>query len=332
MNSESNSKNTPEPFKPPSFKPPWWLANTHAQTILSGNGPRNIWISWQCRKIIRDEQELVIETPSGGKLLCYANIPKTPARVLVLVHGWEGSSHSSYILSAARLAMTENHAVYRLNMRDHGPSHHLNRDLFRSTRLNEVAEAVEIIEQRHPQLDICVAGFSLGGNFIVRIAAEQTNKKRQYLAICPVLKPEKTLQVLEHQQAIYHRYFVRKWKRSLLKKLLHYPDIAASEALLEAESLSTMHISFVGHHTPNELPAEYFSEYEISQPELNRIQSPCLLLSSFDDPIIPVEDFLSLENTENVTIRLEKHGGHCGFIDALFKPGWIDRYLIHLMR
>jgi predicted alpha/beta-fold hydrolase len=61
--------------------------------------------------------------------------------------------------------------IFRLNFRDHGASHHLNRELFHSCRLSEVVGAVQSVQRLFDADELCLAGFSLGGNFSLRVAA-----------------------------------------------------------------------------------------------------------------------------------------------------------------
>ena len=67
---------------------------------------------------------------------------------MVLLHGWEGSADSLYVLSLAQLLFEQRFEVVRLNLRDHGDTHHLNRELFHSCRLPEVVGAVRALQQR----------------------------------------------------------------------------------------------------------------------------------------------------------------------------------------
>jgi len=49
--------------------------------------------------------------------------------------------------------------VVRLNLRDHGATHHLNRELFHSCRLPEVVGAVRALANRFAGLPIMLGGF-----------------------------------------------------------------------------------------------------------------------------------------------------------------------------
>ena len=68
----------------------------------------------------------------------------------MLLHGWEGSADSTYLLSLAQSLFAAGFEVVRLNLRDHGATHHLNRELFHSCRLPEVVGAVRALARKFP--------------------------------------------------------------------------------------------------------------------------------------------------------------------------------------
>ena len=76
-----------------------------------------------------------------------------------------------------RPCSTHGFEVVRLNLRDHGATHHLNRELFHSCRLPEVVGAVRALALRFPGMPLVLAGFSLGGNFMLRVAAHREARR-----------------------------------------------------------------------------------------------------------------------------------------------------------
>ena len=93
-----------------------------------------------------------------------------PRALAILLHGWEGSAQSSYILHTGARLLAEGCDVFRLNFRDHGKTHHLNAGLFHSCRIDEVVGAVGEVAKRFPERPLIIGGFSLGGNFALRVA------------------------------------------------------------------------------------------------------------------------------------------------------------------
>ncbi len=117
--------------------------------------------------------------------------------------------------------------VVRLNLRDHGATHHLNRDLFHSCRLPEVVGAGARARGPFPEHADRARRLFAGRNFMLRVAADPEARHlplQHIIAVSPVLDPAVTMTTLERGSSIYHHYFVRKWTRSLAKKQLAWPD------------------------------------------------------------------------------------------------------------
>ena len=88
-----------------------------------------------------------------------AAVPPGGPTLAVLLHGWEGSAASLYILSLAQRLFGHGYDVVRLNLRDHGDTHHLNRDLFHSCRLSEMVGAVRRLQADFPAHRLVLAGW-----------------------------------------------------------------------------------------------------------------------------------------------------------------------------
>ena len=128
------------------FHPPRLLRNAHLQSILASTRLRKLRIGRGARLLQAASREVLVECRDGTKLLGeYAEQPKESRGLVVLIHGWEGSSKSTYLLSAGSALYQAGYSVFRLNQRDHGPSHHLNEELFNSTRLSDVLGALIIV-------------------------------------------------------------------------------------------------------------------------------------------------------------------------------------------
>ena len=140
--------------------------------------------SWGKNEMTDASQEMIIDAGSGVRLLGYhSRQTVSQARgLIILLHGWEGSSDSTYILSTGRFFYRRGYDVFRLNLRDHGKSHHLNRGLFHGALTEETNKAVENISRLFPAGPCYLIGFSLGGNFALRIALRQT--------LTPILQSE----------------------------------------------------------------------------------------------------------------------------------------------
>jgi uncharacterized protein len=106
--------------------------------------PRRLRVERRTAGWRRRSRELLLDCGDGVTLQAFhTTAGDAPGATLaVLLHGWEGSAESQYILSLAHALLDRGVDVARLNLRDHGDTHHLNRELFHSCRLPEVVGAV----------------------------------------------------------------------------------------------------------------------------------------------------------------------------------------------
>jgi len=162
------------------FQPRPFVRSATAQTLLAMIEPTGI-------DIAADEQPLLLDAGQDYtgiaperpvRLLGYFNASRIPGpgRGLVLIlHGWEGCSHSNYNIILAQALVEAGYDTFRLNLRDHGPhihanAHALNRGLFLGTLIEEVAAATHQVAVLAGDRAFYITGASMGGNFALRLA------------------------------------------------------------------------------------------------------------------------------------------------------------------
>jgi predicted alpha/beta-fold hydrolase len=324
------------PSGPADFRPPAWIANRHLQSILPSLPFRRPAVERRTAAVIAASRPLVLDCGDGVRLLgLHAAPPEGEAgarrRLAVLLHGWEGSADSLYVLSVAQLLFARGYDVLRLNLRDHGGTHALNRELFHSCRLPEVVGAVGRLQALFPQHRLLLAGFSLGGNFCLRVGArarEAGLRIARIVAVCPVLDPSTTLDALEHGPAVYHGYFLLKWRRSLRLKQAAWPGVYDFGEMIGDASLRSMTERMVLKHTDYPDLATYLAGYAITGGVLEPLEAPTRLITSADDPMILTGDLARIARPGSLELTVTPRGGHCGFMDALGGPSWIDRRIV----
>lgn len=318
----------------PTFVPPLILRNPHIQTILTSLKLRKMLARSRAAELLANSTEHILSCGDGVRLLGAFSGKDGPRRGLVtLIHGWEGSIDSAYILSAGAMLFQQGYDVFRLNLRDHGDSHHLNRDLFTSTRLAEAVNAIAEIHRLFPHDRTFLAGFSLGGNFALRIglqAPAAAIKLSAIAVVCPLINPINTTNNLQNNLPLYHRYFVKKWKKSLQKKLVLYPDLGYGDTLLRLDSLGAMNDYFVPQHTGYQTAHDYLSAYRLTGEMLARLQIKTHIIAADDDPIIQKIDVDLLGQPAPLVMVRTRYGGHCGFLKDLRLNSWADDKLAHI--
>ena len=319
------------------FNPPRLLRNPHVQSVLASSGVRRMLALRRNDEIETRAVEHILDCGEGVRLQGFHTPQGTLSEargLVVLLHGWEGSARSNYVLATGARLLREGFDVFRLNFRDHGETHHLNREIFHSCRIDEVVNAVGEVASRFRPRALAVAGFSLGGNFALRVAlrAPAAGIPLGYaLAVCPVISPESGIFGLENGPAFYQRYFLYKWTRSLRAKQALFPDTELFSREELDDNLRGLTRSLVLRHTSFGSLEKYLDGYSIEGDRLAALRVPATILTSADDPVIPIADFRKLKLPTNVELDIAEHGGHCAFIRDFSLRSFTEDYIAERM-
>lgn len=316
------------------FEPQPWARNPHLQSVfaslkfrLRGTNP-----------MIDTARELIVEGGEGVRLLgCHSVQPKGTAKGLViLIHGWEGSSDSTYILSTGRYLYGKGYDIFRLNLRDHGNSHHLNRGLFHGALIEETTTAVRSICSLGKGLPCYLVGFSIGGNFALRVARRQSQSKipelKKIFAVSPPLDPYEATLSIDSGPALYRRYFLGKWKKSLKKKQSIFPDLYNFNGVMNMKTCMEITEAIMPYFPDYPDYRTYFRQYTLLGDALAGLSIPVVIIVSEDDPVVAVHHFRKLERNEYLNLSIQKYGGHCGFLDPFPFGCWYERRIETLLK
>ena len=320
-----------------AYQPPWWLRSPHLQTML-GSSP------WRRRRGAQllaatgaETRAHLLDGGDGVRLQgLYSVVPgREPRGLALLLHGWEGSAESSYMRLTAAHFLQRGFATLRLNFRDHGDTHHLNEALFHSNRIGEVVHAACDVARRFwphsgPQRPLVAAGYSLGGNFALRLALRAPAAGLPLAgvaAVCPVLDPAVTMTQMERGWRVYLRYFERRWRASLLRKRALFPERHALDDRTLHLGMRELTEWLVQRHTDFGSLDAYFDGYSIAGDRLATLQVPAQILMAADDPVIPVAEFHALALPPRARLDLLPHGGHCGFLLGAHMDGYAERWV-----
>ena len=311
-----------------SLNPPSLLKPAGIQTVLASVGLR----AWGKNPMLDVARETILTTSEGVRLLGYMSRQPRPHTkgLVILLHGWEGSSESTYIRTTGRFLFSRGFDVFRLNLRDHGPSHHLNSGIFYAVLLDEVFDAVRQIAWGENGRQVFLAGFSLGGNFALRIARQcalqPIDDLKQVVSISPVLDPDKATDRIDNNRFIL-KYFLKKWRRSLSIKQQLYPQHYDFSTLMAVDNIREMTERLLVRYSPYDSAKAYFKGYALIDNGLGGITVPTTIITAVDDPIIPVEDFHHLQTGHATRLMIQPYGGHNGFLEGWRLNGWYERVM-----
>ena len=314
-----------------SFQPSWYLRNGHVQTILASSPFR----AWGKNPMCDAAREMIIKTPEGVRLQGYYSCQKSKMAVglVILLHGWEGSVDSTYITCTGKALYRRGYDIFRLNFRDHGDSHHLNPGIFYAVLLEEVFQAIRQITNLARGKPVFLVGFSLGGNFVLRIARKMSRTPidsiYHVVGISPVLDPQKATDRIDRKPLI-RKYFLKKWLQSLKIKQGLFPDLYDFSSLFSLNTIQAVTDQMLDQYSEFKSASDYFKNYSILNDAIDDLPVPTTIMTAADDPIIPVDDFQRLKLNHRTRLVIHTFGGHNGFIDGFFLKSWYEQKLADL--
>jgi len=319
-------------YQKANYQAPFWARNAHVQSLLATFKLRRAFVEKRAKPLLDVAEEVILDCGENVRLQgFYSQNANKEAPLVVLLHGWEGSANSMYLLSSAQSLFAQGFSVFRLNLRDHGESHHLNEELFHSCRLNEVLGAVRKIQSLYSSSRFFMAGYSLGGNFCLRVAAvahEHDIHIDKVVAICPPIDPYDTMGQIEKGFVAYNWYFLKKWRGSLRKKIDLFPEKYDAEKILAHKDLAKLTDVLLDEFGEFATAKEYFDGYALKGERLKNLKTSAVMLLAKDDTIIQHQGSELVYKSDYLSIVKSEHGGHCGFLKDGKLNSWADEFLI----
>jgi len=313
------------------FKPSLFFRNPHFQSIMASSHLR----LKRNNSMADNSREIIINTSSGSRLLSFYSHHPQSKGLIILLHGWEGSSSSAYLLATGDYFYNLGFSICRLNLRDHGDSHYLNEGLFHGALLDETFDAVNYLSRLSENKPVYLIGFSIGGNFVLRIAIRHhwtpiANLKHVF-AISPPLDPYKTTLAIDNGYFFYRKYFLKKWKRSLIKKQRLFPGEYDFNKMLKAKTCMGLTEEIMPYFPDLLSYRDYFNLYTLKNDSFQYLNIPVKIFISEDDPVIPYEDYKRIQENEFLKISRQRFGGHCGFIDLFPVRCWYNKVIAEII-
>lgn len=299
----------------PPYVAPRWLRNSHLMTVYAWGRPRRL------RSLPAPEPRQFRTSPDTTVVAaCHWQRERTRHGTLLVLHGLEGSSDAHYMRGIADKAWRAGLNVVRLNQRNCGGTEHLTPGLYHSGLTADPRAVVQELIERDGLPAIVLAGYSMGGNVLLRLAGEfgvdAPPELKGVAAVSPVIDLGACVAAIERRPNwIYQWNFMRNLRARMRRKARAFPDAFDLTPLARLRSIRAFDDTYTAPHHGFGDAANYY--YQASALRLiDRIRIPTLIISSADDPFVPASIFDAPEVRGNPHIRVEitPHGGHCAFI------------------
>ena len=308
---------------PDTFRPAWWLPGPHLRTLWGRLGrrlpavhTRRVYLSTP------DDDVLELDRLDGTS-------PDAPR--LVVLHGLEGTPRSRYARGMLAEAQRRGWGADLLYFRSCAGTLNRARRLYHSGETSDLGFVVEHLVREQPRAPLVFAGFSLGGNVLLKWLGERgTDLPTQVRAAAAVSVPFDLARGARHIgqgfARVYEASFLRSLKRKTLAKLEQYPDLADRGRLARARSIYEFDDAVTAPVHGFRSADDYYAQSS-SLRFLAMIRVPALLLSAADDPFLPPavlgEVRAIAARTPALALEFVPRGGHVGFVMG---PPWHPLY------
>jgi predicted alpha/beta-fold hydrolase len=304
----------------PPFRP--LFRSPHLQTVIA-----NYWRRPRPEATAAVTRRFFATDPNV-QVLVESQRPAGPARGhLLLVHGLEGSSMSGYMTSLACAAVRAGFASHRLNLRSCGGTAHLSPTLYHG---GLTADALSVLQQLHAEepLPVHVAGFSLGGNIVLKLAAELGSSVAWLRRVAAVSTPMDLAVSVDRMRRFDNWIYERRFIFHMLRRVrstgrFSRRDLAGITSLFEFDNrITAPEFGFGG-------AANYYRT-QSSIGFIEAIRVPTLLIQSKDDTYVPFEIYerAAVRANPSITVLATDHGGHLGFLARGPQRFWLDEAIV----
>jgi hypothetical protein len=300
---------------PVSFIPHPLLRNPHMMTILPALD------FGRHSKLHNAAETFLVDVAADSKIRVHCHRcsedPSTPT--LLLVHGLESSAAAPYLLNLTAKALPLGFNVVRMNLRNCGGTMKLSPSLYNAGMSGDLIKLVDYLRSELNFSNIFLVGYSLGGNIVLKAAAELgTRAIERFTGVCtisPALDLNACVTAIESGvNRLYELRFLLGLKGKIQAKNKLFPGRFDASKLRQVNSLRAFDDTFTSIDAGYANAMDYY-QHASALPLLPQIQVPTLIIASQDDPIVPFHSFQEPQlNSPFITLLAPTHGGHGGFV------------------
>lgn len=294
------------------FKPAWWLRNPHLQTLYASQVRPSPPLTARRERIELDDGDFL-----DLSWLPDAGLPDDAPLVLVL-HGLNGSLASKYARGLLRQAAAYGARGVLLHFRGAAEPNRLSRS-YHSGETGDLAFVLARLRRRYPRAPMAVAGYSLGGNVLLKYLGERGHDTPLSCAVAVSVPYD--LRICAHAvqsgfARLYQNHLITGMRRIVAAKQragiieTPLPELSALRDFPSFDDAVTAPLNgFAGADA-------YYAEAS-SGPYLRAVRTPTLVLHARDDPFMAPEVVPKAEALSGaIRLELSEHGGHVGFVAA----------------
>jgi predicted alpha/beta-fold hydrolase len=300
---------------PRPFVPRPGLAHGHVMTIVAWARPRSF-----PELPPRDARLIRVTDDTQVLAHCYWQPEREGRPTLLALHGLEGSSDAHYMRGLADKAWHRGWNAVLLNQRNCGGTEGLTPGLYHSGLTHDPRMVMRTLARDEGVGPFGIVGYSLGGNVALKLGAELADHPDVPLAgvvsVSATIELETCVRAIERSSNFPYQWnFVRHIKARMRRKAALWPGRFDLTPLSRIWTIRAFDDRYTAPLNGFGDATNYYRQASARR-IVERIRVPALVLSAADDPFVPPSQLqdAALLGHPYLTIRVEPHGGHCGFV------------------
>ncbi|HVI47646.1 MAG TPA: alpha/beta fold hydrolase [Chitinophaga sp.] len=241
-------------------------------------------------------------------------------RIVVILHGLEGSSTRKYVIGMVHIFNEAGFDTVSMNFRGCSGTPNRNLCFYHSGETGDLDTVIHYLVSLKKYKSIHLVGFSLGGNVTLKYIGERGRyvhgSIRSAVAIsAPCDLKSSSAELEKAHNIIYMQRFVRELGHKLQQKKAQYPDAINLDHYEKIKNFRQFDDRYTAPMHGFRDALDYWGKCS-SRQFLHQITIPTLLINAKDDPFLGADCFPYEIAAEHEHFHLETphSGGHVGFV------------------
>ncbi|NGX46850.1 MAG: hypothetical protein K1000chlam3_00217 [Chlamydiae bacterium] len=316
------------PILTSKYKAPVWLGGKHAQTIIPSLFRKVTGIQYLRERITTDDDDFLD--------LDWSRIDSK--KLVILSHGLEGSSNQHYILGMVKEFNARGWDALAWNFR--GCSGELNHSLrlYHGGSTYDLKNVIDHACKTKKYKQICLVGFSLGGNIILKYMADyKPDLPKALKRACVFSVPCDLYACARNLSAGINRLYLNRFlttlKDKVARKAAKNPGLYASVSLDKIQDFIDFDNYITAPMSGFKDALHYYIECS-SKHSIPKIETHTLIVNAFNDPFLHPACFPTeqCQRSDIVFFEGPYDGGHIGFMkDHVIGTYWSEERAIQFL-
>ncbi len=265
--------------------------------------------------------------------------------MVLLIHGLGGDHSSPYLTRIASRLVEKGHRAMRIDLPGCGPSAILSDRAAHAGCTEDLRAILQWIASEFGVTKLQLAGFSLGGNIVLKLLAEAAAADRsgaegwrgpkveRAVVVAPPVDLAHCCRLIESGfNNVYNKFFLKILKRVTRQRAKLWP---AWKRLVEnnqkpIRSIREFDDAYTSQIAGFRDAADYYAQCATIH-RLVDIRTPTSILMDFHDPIVPASLLENVPLADCIDVTTSRLGGHIGYFHR--PPGsklacWMDDWVL----